>query len=114
MINDFYCSDRYCRAWCWGSNCGVRARCCRPRNIGQKLECKAGTKAWGDRDRWGPYSTCPLGYTPITHQRIDMKDQRHPNYEIMHKYECNDSGCRAWCWGSACETWSKCCRVVPR
>lgn len=114
MINDFYCSDRYCRAWCWGSNCGVRARCCRPRHSGQELKCQAGTRAYGERDQWGAYSKCPVDYTPITHQRVDMMDQRHPNNEIMHKYECNDNGCRAWCWGSACQSWSKCCKVVMR
>lgn len=114
MINDFYVSNRYARSWCWGSNCGVRARCCRPRNWGHKLQCIAGTKAYGHRDSWGPYSTCPSGYTVMTHQRIDMLDHRHPNRENMHKYECNDSGCRAWCWGSACHTWAKCCRIIPR
>ena len=111
-------SNRYCiryvRAWCWGSNCGVRPRCCKPRNKGQKLQCKAGTKAIGARDTWGPVSTCDDGWMPMTHQRIDLLDQRHPHNEVMHKYECNEKGCRAYCWGSACQTWAKCCRIVAQ
>lgn len=114
MVNDFYASNRYVRAWCWGSNCGVRPRCCKPRNKGQKLQCKAGTKAIGARDTWGPFSTCDDGWMPMTHQRIDLLDQRHPHNEVMHKYECNEKGCRAYCWGSACQTWAKCCRIVAQ
>eukprot|EP00658_Telonema_sp_P-2_P038464 TRINITY_DN27594_c0_g1_i1.p1 TRINITY_DN27594_c0_g1~~TRINITY_DN27594_c0_g1_i1.p1 ORF type:complete len:340 (-),score=51.47 TRINITY_DN27594_c0_g1_i1:157-1176(-) len=112
MINDFYCTDSYCQSWCWGSNCGVKPRCCKPRNYGQKLECVAGSQAYGDKDKWGPYSVCGVGYTAISHQRIDMLDHVHADEEIMHKYECNEQGCRAWCWGSACHTWAKCCRIT--
>eukprot|EP00658_Telonema_sp_P-2_P052470 TRINITY_DN4069_c0_g1_i1.p1 TRINITY_DN4069_c0_g1~~TRINITY_DN4069_c0_g1_i1.p1 ORF type:complete len:115 (+),score=9.49 TRINITY_DN4069_c0_g1_i1:259-603(+) len=114
MINDFQVTDRYAKSWCWGSNCGIKARCCRPQNENYKLECKPGARVEGQRDAWGPWSTCPAGFTVVSHERIDLLDHRHPNDEIMHKYECNDSGCRAWCWGSACATWAKCCRVVPR
>lgn len=114
MINDFLCSGRYCRSWCWGSNCGVRARCCSPENRGLKLECQAGSQAYGHKDRWGPYSRCAAGYVAVSARRIDMLDRVHPNRENVAKQQCNDAGCRAYCWGSACNTWAQCCRVAPR
>lgn len=114
MVNDFFCSSQYCRAWCWGSNCGLQARCCRPQNPGLKLECRAGTRAYGAKDRWGPYSVCAVGFTAVTSRRINLLDHVHPNRENLAKQQCNENGCRSWCWGSACETWAQCCRVVPR
>jgi len=92
MVNDFFCDGgRYCRAWCWGSNCGVRSRCCKPRNRTLKIECQAGTKAYGDKDRWGPFSKCPVGFTTVTARRINMLDRVHLNRENMAKQQCNDA-----------------------
>jgi len=114
-INDFYVGHRYARAWCYGSNCGVRARCCRPRNWGRNLQCRAGTHAVGYAGRWGPYSKCAPGYAVVSLMRIDLKGPAHHWwYQNMRKYECNNNGCRAFCDGARCSTWAKCCRVVGR
>lgn len=117
MVNDFFCGGKSgktsCRAWCYGSNCGVRSRCCRPRNRSLRLDCIAGTKARGYKDRWGPYSKCPIGYTPITARRINLLGRSSSRMNVA-KQHCNDAGCRTWCWGSSCDTYAQCCRVVPR
>lgn len=113
-VDDFYVGARYARSWCWGSNCGVRARCCRPRNWRQRLHCVAGGRAYGRRNRWGPWSRCPARYTAVSLMRVDMLDHVHRNHKNMAKYECNDAGCRTWGWGSEHNTWAKCCRVLGR
>lgn len=112
-INDFEIYGNGVRSWCWGSNCGVQARCCRQSNR-QKLQCVSGTTVNGGGStsgKWTPYSGCPPGYRVISMKKIDLQGSNSNLYQNMKKYECTDSGCRAFCVGSTCNAASWCCKV---
>jgi hypothetical protein len=114
-INDFEIGStgqRYARAWCWGSNCAVKARCCKPSNSGESLQCIAGAKVTGSANMWSAYSSCSAGYVAVSTKRIDLLGSNSNAYQNMNRYECADSGCRAYCAGSNCNLWSLCCRVA--
>lgn len=122
-VNDFQIGDTYARAWIFAHgrrrNPGglVQARCCKPRVSGRQLKCTSGSRARSQNvwryGNWGPYSTCPEGHAAVGIARLDLTRQHHWYWhQNIRRYECTDSGCRAWCDGSACNVWAKCCQIA--
>merc|ERR1712037_1050479 len=100
-INDFECNDQGCKAWCWTSGkCSVQPRCVKGVRV------VTGTYVTGNPNGWGPYSKCPSGTTAAGIARLDLKTGS--NNVHVNDFQCNDNGCRAFCYGSKCQISARC------
>jgi len=93
----------------------VRAQCCRPYKTGHVLKCMKGSLSQssdsaGPSSMWGPYSTCPADFQAVGIAQLEVIGDR-PSMAIR-KFECDETGCRAWCDGSSCAVNAQCCRIV--
>jgi cell division septum initiation protein DivIVA len=77
-----------------------------------KLECVSGKRIVSRPNSWSSYSTCPSDYTVVGLQSIDIHGNAWDNNSNVNSFDCNDSGCKAWCVDFNCTVISRCCRVV--
>jgi len=106
-VNDIQCTSTGCRAWCWGSQCTVQSRCAANVNV------LAGSDIVGPIDSWSGWSRCPRGYTPVGLARLDLRDDAGQGSQNTNDLQCNQKGCRAWCWGSTCSVNAQCLETEP-
>merc|ERR1711934_869340 len=100
-INDFECNDQGCKAWCWTSgSCSVQPRCV------EGVRVVTGTYVTGNPNGWGPHSKCPSGTTAAGIARLDLKTGS--NNVHVNDFQCNDNGCRVFCYGSKCQISARC------
>lgn len=134
-MRNFEVNDKSVRLWIASrerkedSGGAVQARCCKHRLAGHMLQCVDGSKAVfikspNGAGGWSSYSQCPEQYTAVGIKQIRFLIERttatkqliRPTESVsahhsLHKYECEDTKCKAWCVGSSCEVWAKCCKV---
>jgi len=67
-----------------------------------------GSSASGPANSWSEYSTCPEGYAVLGMARLDLRDSVGQDAQNVNDIQCNDDGCRAWCWGSSCTIIARC------
>lgn len=106
-VNDIQCTSTGCRAWCWGSECTVQSRCVAGVNVVQ------GTDVVGAVNSWSAFSTCPERHTAVGLARLDLRDDVGQGSQNTNDIQCNQHGCRAWCWGSTCSVTAQCLAVEP-
>lgn len=73
------------------------------------LTCRAGKKVQGPNDGWSPWSTCPAGYQAVGLSRLDLLGSHSDTRLHVNDLICDQRGCRAWCYGSACTLIARCC-----
>lgn len=84
------------------------------KTVPPQLQCVAGPEVKGPHNGWSPYSHCPQGFTGVGIAKLDFLGSHDlPNIHA-NDTRCEDVGCRVWCYGTACNLQSRCCRVVAQ
>eukprot|EP00929_Paragymnodinium_shiwhaense_P059964 TRINITY_DN29990_c0_g1_i1.p1 TRINITY_DN29990_c0_g1~~TRINITY_DN29990_c0_g1_i1.p1 ORF type:complete len:930 (-),score=176.35 TRINITY_DN29990_c0_g1_i1:60-2849(-) len=99
-VNDFFCNATGCRVFCADTDCEVQSMC------GSGLKVSNGKVVKSSKGEWGEYSTCPQNSAVAGLAKIALLDPI--GNENVDRWECNEYGCRAWCYGSDCTIVTRC------
>lgn len=84
-------------------------------NVGElELSCKQGTQANGVVDSWSAWSRCPDGYSVVGLGRLDITGKHENPLNHVNDLQCDDRGCRAWCFGNPCVVRARCCKITSK
>jgi len=100
-VTDFHCNATGCRVFCTGSGCEIQSMC------GSKLNAVNGKPVKSEKDKWGDRSGCPANMMVVGLSQVTLLDPAD-GMENLNKFDCNEDGCKAWCWGSDCTVVSRC------
>ena len=77
-----------------------------------KLVCEQGSKVVGDVDSWSPWSVCPKDFSVMGIGRLDLKGNHKNPLNHVNDVQCDERGCRAWCYGNSCLVQARCCKIT--
>jgi hypothetical protein len=131
-ISSFECTDGGCRAYCWGSDCTVHSRC--GKVAGYMMQTTNGVPVVSDAGMWSALATCPTGYTALGLGSVELNTvtggqtlptgRAHPVAlsetasgdfvgQDIRDFACDPvEGCRVRCFGSGCQTASRCAKLT--
>eukprot|EP00927_Polykrikos_kofoidii_P055278 TRINITY_DN49555_c0_g1_i1.p1 TRINITY_DN49555_c0_g1~~TRINITY_DN49555_c0_g1_i1.p1 ORF type:complete len:1251 (-),score=254.10 TRINITY_DN49555_c0_g1_i1:107-3778(-) len=100
-FNDFICNNTGCRVWCQASDCELQTMC------GTKMTPSNGKPLRATKNQWSQYSKCPPEAMVAGLAQVTLLEPS-AGMENLNRWECNENGCRVYCWGTDCMVMSRC------
>merc|ERR1719310_1327308 len=102
-VSDFFCNATGCRAFCTDTDCEVQALCA------NGVKVTNGNMIKSENGKWGNSSRCPEGTEVLGLAKVELLEPI--GNENLDRWDCDETGCKAWCYGSDCNVMTRCLAV---